>query len=91
MIEAFPPSSPRLPPPPPGVEIRGIVTLVVVTCGSAGAGFPETNLWEKADGGGRAAGGGWARGRSTGTTGGWRTLPGVTERLRVACTDVVDT
>jgi hypothetical protein len=76
-IEAFPPSS-RL--PPPGVDICGTITLVVVTCGSDGAGFPEANLCEKADGGGRAAGGGCARGRSTK---GWRTLAGVTERLRV--------
>jgi len=54
-IEAFPPSSGL----PPGVDICG--TFVVVTCGSDGAGFPEANLWEKADGGGREADGGWAR------------------------------
>jgi hypothetical protein len=59
----------------------GIVTLVVVTCGSAGAGFPDTNLWENAEGGGRDTGDGCARGRSTG---GWRKVAGVTERLRVA-------
>jgi hypothetical protein len=78
-IEAFPPSS-GSPPLPPGVDISGTVTLVVVTCGSDAAGFPEANLWEKADGGGRETGGGWARLRSTK---GWRMLAGVTERLRV--------
>lgn len=78
-IEAFPPSS-ESQPLPPGVDICGTVTLVVVTCGSDGGGFPDTNLWEKADGGGRAAGGGWTRGRSSK---GWRMLAGVTERLRV--------
>jgi hypothetical protein len=75
-IEAFPPSS-GLPLLPPGLDICGAVT---VTCGSDGAGFPEANLWEKADGGGRETGGGWARLRSTR---GWRMLAGVTERLRV--------
>ena len=63
-IEAFPPSS-GLPTLLPGVDICGTITLVVVTCGSGAAGFPEANLWEKADGGGRETGCGWARARST--------------------------
>jgi hypothetical protein len=53
-IEAFPPSSSIF--PSPGTDMSGTDTLVVVTCGSAGGGFPETNLWEKADGGGREIG-----------------------------------
>jgi hypothetical protein len=61
MIETFPTSSGSS----PEVDISGTVTLVVITCGSDGAGFPEANLWEKADGGGRKAGACWARGRST--------------------------
>ena len=73
MIEAVPTSSGSS----PGVDICGIV----ITCGSDGAGFPEANLWEKADGGGREAGGCWARWRSSK---GWRMLAGVTERLRVS-------
>ena len=76
-IEATAPSSSST--SPSGADICGTVTLVVVVCGSAGGGFPETNLWEKADGGGRDAVGCCARGRSTG---GWREFAGVTERLR---------
>ena len=78
MIETFPTSSEL----PPGADICGTVPLVVITCGSDGAGFPEANLWEKADGGGREAGGCWARERSTK---GWCMLAGVTGRLRVPC------
>ncbi len=52
-IEAFPQFSSAFPSLHPGANICGTVALVVVTCGSAGGGFPETNLWEKADGGGR--------------------------------------
>jgi hypothetical protein len=58
-----------------------MVTLVVFTCGSAGGAFPDTNLWENAEGGGREAGVTCVRERSTG---GWRKVAGVTERLRVA-------
>jgi hypothetical protein len=76
MIEAFPTSSGS----PPGVDIIGTGPLEVITCGSGGAGFPDANLWEKADGGGRDAGGCWARWRSTK---GCCMLAGVTERLRV--------
>ena len=50
-IEALLPSSLLF--PSPDTDMSGTDTLVVVTCDSAGGGFPETNLWEKADGGGR--------------------------------------